>query len=698
MKKIILLFILTVFLSNMCYTNGVAIVDGENGIYLSLINSKVEVTVENQVAIVKTTQLFKNQLDSSYQIKYAFPLNEKGSAIELRYQINHIWVKAKMTATPQDTTLPGPGGSTWPDLKDYLGPNPLYYDIKDTVRADSLLKVELTYVELLDYKFGNVQFNYPNNYQLIQSAVIDTQYFSFNLTSSRTIENILLLSSHPIEELSNDGNVACIRTLLLESSADENYQIEYSLNLEELGLFSMSTSIPDSLLPDFFGGFFLFIAEPDPSEQTEIIQKVFTLIIDRSGSMSGNKIIQAKEAAVFIINNLNEGDWFNIIDFESDVYHFRNSHVEYNIQNRDAALSYISGINAGGSTNISGAFDTAIPQFSSTDSTTANIIIFFTDGQATAGITNTDELVGHISGLITQAETNISIFTFGIGNDVDRRLLTQIANNNNGLAEFLANNEVEDRITEFYLQIRNPVLVNTHITFSSPDIAEVYPDPLPNLYIGQQMIVAGRYTTQEPVEVMLQGTAFGNPVSYEYQLDLADTAIQKNQFLTKVWAKLKIEHLLIEYYLLDPNSYEAETIKQQIIEISMCYGVISPFTSFSGGEEDYSPNEIENLDHQLQRITPNSFTLIGNYPNPFNPSTTIRFSVNIPIQKMIKVKIYNALGQLIRILTIQVSGPGIYEIFWNGFTQNGIPVSSGTYIYLIDYGDGYLAGKMQLIK
>jgi hypothetical protein len=131
-----------------------------------------------------------------------------------------------------------------------------------------------------------------------------------------------------------------------------------------------------------------------------------------------------------------------------------------------------------------------------------------------------------------------------------------------------------------------------------------------------------------------------------------------------------------------PNSTEAKSLKQQIIEFSMSYGVISPFTSFSGGEEDDIITDVENMDDKAPKITPNSFTLIGNYPNPFNPSTTIRFKVDINIQRIIKVKIYNSLGQLIRILTLQVNKAGIYEISWNGLNQSGIPVSSGTYIYI----------------
>jgi len=126
-----------------------------------------------------------------------------------------------------------------------------------------------------------------------------------------------------------------------------------------------------------------------------------------------------------------------------------------------------------------------------------------------------------------------------------------------------------------------------------------------------------------------------------------------------VWAKLKIEYLLVIYYGLDPNSPEAEAIKEQIIQLSILWGVISPFTGFGDPttevEDEYT--EVDNNEQPL------SYALLGNYPNPFNPSTTIRFSVGDPINQIVKIKIYNTLGQLIRILTVYVGDTGYLRSF-----------------------------------
>jgi len=693
MKRLLFTFVILILLFTNILANGVCIIDGKNGVYLKLISSEINVSVENQVAVVTTTQKFKNERTSAVNISYGFPLPETASSTGLRWDLGEGWIAAQIKPTPQDTTLPGPSGETHPNLKSFLGETPLFFPVEQAILPDSFLIVELTYVELLSYKSGNVDFVYPNDYSLLQNSPLDKQDLSFSLTSPRTIENILLLSSHNVTNLTNDGTNANLRCGLTNIQASQDYRVRYSLSLSELGLFSVSTMIPDSLLPDPWGGFFLFVAEPDPSESTETIDKVFTFIIDRSGSMSGNKIVQARDAASFIVEHLNEGDKFNIVDFSGNVSSFRNSHIDYNVANEQAALAYITSIRASGSTNISGAFDMAVPQFSAATSSTANIIIFFTDGQATAGITYTDQLSSHVNNLVAQTETDISIFTFGIGSGANQQLLTLLATDHNGIAEFLGSDDLESRITDFYLQIRSPVLLDTKMSFSSQSILETYPDPLPNLYKGHQMIVTGRYQEPGTVTVTLSGIALGADVNYEYSLELADSSIQKNQFLTKIWAKHKLENLLVQYYL-DPHSQQAEILKQQIIEFSIAYGVISPFTSYEPPATDV---ELEDLLAEKNSKN-NIYELLGNFPNPFNSSTTIRFRVNENMNRFVTIRIYNSLGQIIKVLAVKVNGSGTYEVKWNGLDKNGNQVTTGLYIYIVDFGEQLLGGKMHLVK
>ena len=489
-----LLFLCSTFFA---FSNGVGIVDGPGGVTFELESSHVDVQVNNQIATVTTTQVFRNNTGSDFsELKYGFPMTSTASATRLRWNNLGEWYEANFSPTPQDTILPGggSGGQTDYYLRSYLGNSPLYFNLDQTIPADSLLVVELTYVDLLPYAFNKVSFSYPNDYRLIQDTPVPHS-LDFTLTSLRTIETLEILS-HTGATVNNGGDIATLN-YSDEQELDADYLVEYELNANELGLFSFSTFLSDSaaICDEHGRGFLAFIVEPDPSENTEVMEKVFTLIIDRSGSMSGNKIVQARDAASFILNNLNFGDKFNIVDFSNSVSAFSPNHVEYNLTNEAAALNYINDIFANGSTNISGAFEAAIPQFSTSSNEFANIIIFFTDGGATSGTTSTSGILNIVSDAVAQLPiTNLQIFTFGIGDFVNQQLLTLLALQNSGLSEFLGNDELEEVLSDFYLTIQNPVLLDTEMSFAPNIITETYPvAPLPNLFRGQQLIVVGRY-------------------------------------------------------------------------------------------------------------------------------------------------------------------------------------------------------------
>jgi Ca-activated chloride channel family protein len=696
MKKLFVFFISFVLFSLVVFANGAAVVNSSKGVYLKLLSSNVDIKIENQVAITTVTQTYKNTLGNAQNINYIFPLSEGGSATELLFYTNGQWKRALFTPRAQDTVLnPGqPGEQMNTNLKKFIGKTPLYFNVPDSVKADSILIIKLTYVELLKYSNGKVEYKFPADISLIQTENLQKQNFNLVLFSERKVINIKCLN-HIVTLFNQDNFTTVAATSEENTPANRDYRISYELSQDQLGLFGFSTSIADSLLPDDMGhGFFLFTAEPDSRQTSQSIKKAFSLIIDRSGSMSGTKFTQAIQAATFIVNNLNEGDYFNIIGFESYFYSFKNSLVPFNEENKIQALAFLSNMALGGGTDIAGALGLGISQFPSKNDTTAKIIVFLTDGEPTSGITNTDQILKYVSEQTGKIDSNISIFCFGIGSGIDTRLLTLLSSQHKGLAEFLNTDEVESRISQFYSKIRNPVLLNTKLEVYPPKAIDVFPDPLPNLYKGEQFVVAGRYKTGGPVTFSLTGSTFGRQALYSYQVNLSDSSESKYQFLTKVWAKLKIENLLVKYYSLDTTSEQAKIIKQYIKEISVAYGVLSSFTSLTGG----APSGINENGTKNKELSVSGFELLGNYPNPFNPSTKIVFYVNNYNSSYAVVKIYNMLGELIKTIVVTINSRGKYEVLWDGKSESGSHISSGNYIYTISIENQVLAGKMQLIK
>lgn len=684
-----LLLVFSVLISGKLFSNAIAIVDATDKTVLQLVSSHVEVEIVNQVSTVVTTQKFYNNLGEKVHLKYAFPMYEDAAATSLRWKVNGVWYQASFAAEPADTTLPG-GEATDPDLETYLGETPLFFDLIDSLDADSTIIFELTYVQLLHYAYNTVSFNFPNNYSLISTASVDSQTLYIHMISDRTVVGTSMLSHVPDINTFTSGSSE-VYVELINSEADADYAYTYDLDPAELGLFSFSTYLPDSVsICDNFGrGYFSFIVEPDPGDSV-IIQKVFTLIIDKSGSMSGEKMEQAIDAANFIVDNLNDGDKFNIIDFDSDVHELFADHMPVSIANQNAAHSYINAITAGGSTNISGSFSMAIPEFSGADPDIANIIIFLTDGQASAGITTTDGILNLISDQIADYDVEgLSINCFGIGYDVNEALLSQIATENDGIYESFAAGDLLTVISEFYLSIQNPVLLNTEMTFDPPIVHEVYPDPLANLYKGHQLIVTGRYVEPGTVTVNFSGEKYGEIITYTYSFELTDSSIDQNLFLTKLWAIEKINNLMSEYFTYGYGTAESDSIKELVTGISICYSVVSPFTSFTDDTGGYGGLEIE-----IAAAAKSEFRL-HNYPNPFRDQTKIICSTGKDIHELVACTILDLRGNIIRIVSVYLGAAGTYEIVWDGLSETGDAVQPGLYPYYITIGDEQYYGIME---
>ena len=698
MKNLVLIpFFFILFFHQKALSNGVCIVDAGAGTFLQLISSDIDVIVNDQIATVTLTAQFRNNTDNDTKLKFGFPMTETASAISLNWFNNGAWYEADFAPEAQDTTLPGGGGNAPfidPDLKNYLGENPLYFDLEQYVPVDSVIIFKLVYVDLLPYAFNKVEFWFPNRYDLIQSEAIADQSFRFSLFSQRSIE-LVELSSHSGASVQNSGNSALVEYSAQNTIPSTDYLLEYTLNADELGIFPFSTYLVDSSMvcDDFGQGFFAFIVEPDPSENTSVIDKAFTLIIDKSGSMSGDKMQQAKDAAKFIVNNLNIGDKFNLVVFDNNIISFKPDHVDYNLNTKGEALNFINQLNAGGSTNISGAFSEAIPDFAGNSNEIANIIIFFTDGQATSGITTTEGILDHVQGLISSYDIQgLSIFTFGVGSSVNKQLLTLLANSNLGLSFFLENSDLQASISEFYLTIQNPVLLYPQMTFTPDIIKETHPVQLPNLFKGQQLIVVGRYEEPTDVNIHFSGTAFGQPVAYDYLVPLADTSVNGLQFLPRLWAKQRMADLYQQFFTYPAGSPEAKTLEETIIETSICYGVISPFTSFedNSGGGGYYPTEVDERLNEIDGLE------IHVLPNPFRQKVIFQISTIIAYHETAFIEIFDINGRIVKRLRVEIKGTGEYMVEWNGSDAIGGTVPSGIYTYRLMMKGGIAAG--QIIK
>lgn len=655
----------------MSFGSGLGIVDVFSGTYLTLEYSEVYVEVSNQIATTKTTQIFQNNTGEAVEFQYAFPLPEGANPISLRWYYEGGWHEAVYSPENQDDSVIS-GDSAWANelLVDYLGETPMFFSPDIELPYGAEYWVELIYVELLPYEFGVVNYNYKNDISDFQSEPLEGNNFDFLLFSDKEI-----LTAELVGLESFDIVDTFFSQLSYSPSGDEyanyDYEVNYELSSEGLGVIPLSTFIPDSLFTcDTLGrGYVSMIIEPESNVDTEVIEKNFTLVIDRSGSMNGSKIIQARNAASFIVNNLNFGDKFNVVDFNNEVYPLFSEHVAYNLENQNIALSYIEGLEAGGSTNISGALSTSISQFDAVDENKANIILFFTDGEATYGETTTSGILEIVEEQILLTETSVFLFTFGIGENINKALLTLLAQQNKGLPKFVEEDALEEEITKFFLTINNPVLINTSISFTPDIVDHIYPIRTPNLYQGQQLIVSGRYEAAEDVIMHVEGQAFNVPVSYEFPVNLSSENEETLSVLPKIWAKQKIDDLSLEYYLAEDFLIQ-ENIQDEIDATSECYQVVAvDFGSFTDGttvEIDESASAAKAL--QI-------------FPKPFTDFITIKLSLKHTLSP-VTVQIVDSEGRVVYEQFEEIAGiTAQYQL--RGLNA----LASGVYICRVIVGD-----------
>jgi hypothetical protein len=688
MRKLMFLAAILVYCQ---FANAVGVVISKYSTFfqpIRLKNSHYQVNIQDQTSAITVTETFYNTSTYSISPRLYFPLPRGASATQLRWFINGQWHTAVISGVPQ--TPPG-GPHTFPDyFVVYISLMPIVFDFNDYLPGFSDMIVELTYVQLAPYTFGNINLILKNDYSLIQTQQLDYQSLDIVLESDRQIISFDL--NVPGATITNNGYTATASSIVYNTPATANYSLMYSLQQTTLGLQFMST-LKDSI-PDGYGnGFFSCIIETPSGIVTDSIPNKITLVIDHSGSMNyENKMVQAQNACNYIVDNLGANDRFNIIIFDHTIGSLWNSPLPNTQQNVVAAHTYINNISAvaPNGTNISDALYRAIQQYYHAPTTYNNIIILITDGQPTVGIVDTYQLVNAVDYQVSQMATNLKLFTFGIGSDVSYQLLTLLAEHNDGTAIFLGNNEIYSTITQFYDMIHQSALTNVNITTDPPGVfTEIYPAPMPNLYNTTQTVISGRYINPQNVQFQVTGMNGNTPQMYQIDAVLADETDSLLQFIPKIWASKKIDHLLVQYYSYPSGSYEAIQLRQQIINISISYGVVCVFSSFTGETP---------IDEDTAQTPTTDIVLLGNYPNPFNPETRIRFEVKKDIKAPAFVYIYNIKGQLVRTLATRINAKGLYEVLWDGKDDSGNSAASGTYFYKISIKDYVLTGKMTMLK
>jgi Ca-activated chloride channel family protein len=324
-------------------------------------------------------------------------------------------------------------------------------------------------------------------------------------------------------------------------------------------------------------GYFLVVASPAiVSTEKSALPRRVVLVMDRSGSMAGKKIEQARGALKFALARLRPQDSFNLLTFSDRVEKFSPEPVAASADNVKRANAFVDDIVADGGTNINDALKQGLEQFPEKGS--GNTLLFFTDGLPTVGQRDQGAIVKNA---VAENAKKARAFVFGVGYDVDVPFLDNVAQGLRGDADYVRPDEdIEVKTSRFVAKTSAPVLENLRLKVDGGGAGEIYPRPddLPDLFAGSQLVLVGRYVGQaHSVRIALTGDAGGRPQTYSLNADFPAVDTQ-SAFLSRLWASRKIGHLMDEVRLKEAGPARQEVI-DQIVALSKEYGVLTPYTA-----------------------------------------------------------------------------------------------------------------------
>ncbi len=539
---------------------------------LSVDFHRVNVKIDNQIAITEVSMQFTNNGEGLAEGTFLFPLPPESAVDNLTMTINGQVIEANLLRADEARAIYDEIVRQYrdPALLEYVGRDVIQASVFPIPAGESR-KIDIRYGQALALENGLLSYRYPLNANPTTSRSVKQVSIRVEVTDDETLSNVYS-PSYPIaiSRPSDSSFVAGFEANDFTSTGD--FQLYYGVRREDItaSLLTYKASSDED-------GFFMLMLQPPLSLSAEAIQpKDVVIVLDQSGSMEGTKWEQAQEAATYVLGNLNPNDRFNVIAFSTGwrVY----SETLLPASDARPAIAWVKSLYAEGGTDINGGLTTAL---NFTDDERLMAVLFMTDGLATEGITYTPDIIESLNSI---AKPNARIFTFGVGDDVDTFLLDSVANAFNGLGTYVRPYEsIEDEVASLYNKISSPVLSDLVLTIDGITTQSLYPVALPDLFAGEQVTVVGQYRRGTAgATVTLTGNQNGQTKTYTYS-DLAfNDRANGTEFISRLWATRRIGDLLNKIRL----EGETQELVDSVVSLSIRYGIITPYTSFLITEDD----------------------------------------------------------------------------------------------------------------
>lgn len=570
MRKMILALLTGLLCSNLgvglAHADGMVLPQALSPTYLVVRYHHVTVDIEDGYAVTRVEQEFYNPHAFPVKGRYVFPVPPDAivSGFEATVDGQPQSITRQDAATTNAALFDVVTQRQDPSLLQYTDWETLAFDL--TLPAGGSRHMTLEYAEVLAPSGGLYRYRYVLSTERYSSEPLQDVSLTVNLHSSSGLAS-LYSPSHDVDTQWSGPGQAQVSWEAQNVQPNEDFELFFAPSEGGVGGGLLSGQRDDQ-------NHFLLLFAPDiQSVSGDAIPKDIVFVIDRSGSMGGEKIEQARNALHFILGQLGTDDRFSIVGFDHELLVLAHTLQSVESQSLVEARRFVDGLTANGNTNLEAALQTGLNILAQSENREATpIIVFLTDGLPTAGITD-DSLIAR---LVTQTNTKLEarLHVFGVGYDVNTHLLDRLSADNGGSVTYVQPGEnLEMVLTDFYARIAHPVLTGIEIEFEGMEVSDLYPQHVPDLFQGSSLLLSGRYQATGPnVGVHVRGQAAGESREYVYHFDLG--RVGNHDFVPRLWATRRVGELLDRVRV----EGESEALITEIRQLGLGYGLVTPYT------------------------------------------------------------------------------------------------------------------------
>ena len=526
------------------------------------ISSHVKATMDGRIIRYEIDERYINRGSRPAEVDYVLPL-PKGAAFEnLELSINGEMVAGETMRADRARAVYEEIVRKMrdPALVEWMGHDMLRTRIFP-IQPGEEKRVIVRFSAVAQRESDALRLDWPA--RTMAGARTDDDWFELRYTKSAAGQNLgeAYSPTHSVANTNRDSEVRTIRTPTQARTLTLLVPVRRETSAS-IGFLPYAPSGED--------GYALITVTP-PAKLTRGTPRDLTFIVDVSGSMSGQKIDQARAAGRQFLNSLNPADRFRVIAFSSDVRDFRDGWSPVTAETIRSAMRFVDDLRAGGGTNISGALEAALN--ASSPRGRLPLVLMMTDGAPTVGETRPEAIASRAASLRGQAR----IFTFGLGADVNANLLEQLAMQGRGTSTFLRPNEsVERAVSVVTERLTSPVATDVTIKLDDVRLYAQQPQGSIDLFGGQDLVVLARYSgTCDWTTLTIEGRGPDGPVKWTQRVRIPDRNTE-NSFVARLWAVQRIGWLSAERRRTGGNT----EVDNELREIGERHGIPTELTSY----------------------------------------------------------------------------------------------------------------------